>query len=133
MRNIEPFQVVLKINFIDGCACHYVQINIPVNFKISRKCPQYDKEGIFQKLREAAAQDPQCGQHEIIERRANLSPKYDIAIYAIATNIAFYNKTPKVFSEDISSNGNTKLKTENMNCDGPATADRQLKRRKRKK
>ena len=101
--------------------------------QISRKCPQYDKEAIFQRLRDAAAQDPQCGQHEIIERRANLSPKYDITIYAIATNIAYYKKTPQVSSEAILSNGNAKVKTENMNCDGPGTVDRQLKRRKHKK
>jgi len=35
VRNVEPFEVALKINFVDGCACHYVQINIPVNFKVS--------------------------------------------------------------------------------------------------
>ena len=35
MRIVEPFEMVLKINFIDACRCRYAQIKIPVNFKVS--------------------------------------------------------------------------------------------------
>lgn len=35
VRIVEPFEVVLKINFIDACRCRYAHIQIPVNFKVS--------------------------------------------------------------------------------------------------
>lgn len=133
VRIVEPFEVVLKINFIDACGCRYAQMKIPVNFKISRKCPRYDKEAIFQKLREAAVQDSHCGQYEIIERKANLSPKYDITVYAIVTNTATYNQAAaKAPSETVACNGSVKKKSESMKSNSSETDNKPLKLLKRK-
>ncbi|XP_048498419.1 NAD-dependent protein deacetylase SRT1 isoform X1 [Beta vulgaris subsp. vulgaris] len=133
VRIVEPFEVVLKINFIDACRCRYAHIQIPVNFKISRKCPQYDKEAILQKLREAAVQDSQCGQYEIIERRANLSPKYDSTVYAIVTNITTYSKTSvKALTEAVACNGDVKIKSESMKSYSSDTDNKPLRFLKRK-
>ncbi|GMH05817.1 hypothetical protein Nepgr_007657 [Nepenthes gracilis] len=129
VRTVNPFEVVLKINFSDGCECNYAQINIPVNFKISRKCPHYNKEAIFQKLREKALKDSQCGHYEVIERRANLSPKYDVTVYAIVTNIVTYSRKFRP-SDSATCNGEVKIKPESVN--GIKMPSRWLKHRKRK-
>ncbi|GAB4845947.1 ditrans,polycis-polyprenyl diphosphate synthase [Ancistrocladus abbreviatus] len=129
-RTTEPFEVILKINFSDGCRCPFAQIRVPVNFKISRRCPRYDKEDIFQKLRGAASEDPQCGQIEVIERKANLSPKYDVTVYAIVTDIVTYSKTSRV-SNSAACNGEVKVKAENVN-DTETSSNKRLKLRKRK-
>ncbi|XP_021740715.1 NAD-dependent protein deacetylase SRT1-like [Chenopodium quinoa] len=133
VRIVEPFEVVLKINFIDACRCLYAQIKIPVNFKVSRKCPQYDKEAIYQNLREAAAQDSRCGQYEVIQRKANLSPKYDITVYAIVTNIATYDKAvAKASSEGVVCNGDAKIKSESLMNNSSETDNKPLRFLKRK-
>lgn len=133
VRIVEPFEVVLKINFIDACRCRYAQINIPVNFKISRECPQYDKDAIFQNMRETAVQDFHCGQYEIIERRAKLSPKYDITVYAIVTNIATYEAAAKASSEGVVCNGgDVKTKSESFLTNSSETDNKPLRFLKRK-
>jgi len=30
----EAFEILLKLNFSDGCGCPSIQINVPVNFKV---------------------------------------------------------------------------------------------------
>ncbi|CAO2835754.1 unnamed protein product [Amaranthus hypochondriacus] len=135
VRIVEPFEMVLKINFIDACRCRCVQIKIPVNFKISRQCPQYDKEAIFHTLREAGMQDSHCGQYEVIERKANLSPKYDITVYAIVTNITTYNKSLPDQKVAVSRNGDVKVKIKTITSNNSSETDdkplRFLKRKKR--
>lgn len=32
----KSFELVLKVNFIDGCGCQSVEINIPIDFKVRR-------------------------------------------------------------------------------------------------
>lgn len=83
--------------------------------QISRKCPEYDKEAIFQNLREAAMQDSLCGQYEVIERKAKLSPKNDTTVYAIVTNIATYDKVEdvKIKSERLMMMSSTSSETDN--------------------
>ncbi|KAK9689530.1 hypothetical protein RND81_09G065000 [Saponaria officinalis] len=131
-RTAEPFEVVLIINFIDGCGCPYVAITVPVNFKIARICPRYDKEAIHQKLRDSALKDLHCGEYETIERRANLSPKYDATVYAVVTNIATYNEVAKPSSGLIACNGKVRMKSENLHVNGTGADGEQLKARKRK-
>ncbi|KAH9607196.1 hypothetical protein KSS87_021262 [Heliosperma pusillum] len=129
-RTAEPFEVVLIINFIDGCGCPYVAINVPIHFKISRQCPRYDKEALYQKLRDSAVKDLHCGQYETIERRANLCPKYDATVYAVVTNIATYNKADKASLSPITSNGN--VQSEDLLINSLKINSKLLKARKRK-
>ncbi|XP_074320127.1 NAD-dependent protein deacetylase SRT1 [Silene latifolia] len=131
-RTADPFEVVLIINFIDGCGCRHVAINVPVHFKIARKCPRYDKEAVYQKLRDSAVNDLRCGQYEIIERRANLSPKFDATVYAVVTNIATYNKAEKASLSPVTSNGNVKVKNEDLLINSLKIDSKLLKARKRK-
>ncbi|GMH14492.1 hypothetical protein Nepgr_016333 [Nepenthes gracilis] len=130
VRTAKPFELLLKINFSDGCGCPCAQIRISVNFKISRKCPYYDKEAIFQKLREAAMEHLKCGHQQVVERKANVSPKYDATIYAIVTDIITYNSRPTP-SDVHSCNSELKIKHERVN-DG-ILSQKWLKQRKRKR
>ncbi|KAL8142167.1 hypothetical protein V2J09_015199 [Rumex salicifolius] len=128
VRDTEPFEVILKIIFVEGSGCSSTRITIPVNFKIARRCPKYDKEAIFQKLKDKAMQECKSGQREVIERRANLRPKYDATVYAIVTNIVTYerNRAPPNPPKPISGNGGVKVKIENGNT------SKRVKARKRK-
>ncbi|KAH8518954.1 hypothetical protein H0E87_000702 [Populus deltoides] len=97
----EAFEILLKLNFSDGCGCPSIQINVPVNFKVSSDCFNLDKESAIQNLKERAIQDLCCGQNALIERKVILEPKTEVANHALVTNI-------KAFNSDSWSNGDVK-------------------------
>ncbi|KAJ4725289.1 NAD-dependent protein like [Melia azedarach] len=119
----EAFDILLKLNFSDGCGCPCTQIDIPFDFKVATKCFELDKEAVFQKLRETAIQDFRCGGNAVIERKAISSPKSDVTVYAIVTNI-------KAFESQSVSNGDLKCRKESVN--GTETSQKRLNSRKRK-
>ncbi|RVW50185.1 NAD-dependent protein deacetylase SRT1 [Vitis vinifera] len=87
------FEVLLKLNFSDGCGCLSSQIKVPIDFKVSTDCFNYDKDAILQKLRDTATGDPCCGRHEVIEKKPIPDPRSEATVYAIVTNVLQYNKT----------------------------------------
>ncbi|GKV19361.1 hypothetical protein SLEP1_g29637 [Rubroshorea leprosula] len=119
----ETFKIFLKLNFSDGCGCLYTQITTPFDFEASSECFKHDKDVIFQKLRDMAVQGSCSGQTEVIERKATLSPKTEITVHAIVTNV-------KAFDYH-SSNGDVKavkLQKESMN--GSGTSRKRSRKRK---
>ncbi|KAK3199990.1 hypothetical protein Dsin_023405 [Dipteronia sinensis] len=119
----EAFDIMLKLNFSDGCGCLGTQINIPFDFKISTKCLNLDKDAIFQKLKDTAAQDFRCGQNAVIEKQAISSPKSEVTVHAIVTNI-------KTFESHCQSNGDLKWPKDSVN--GTETSRKRSNSRKRK-
>ncbi|KAL5737355.1 hypothetical protein ACOSP7_030116 [Xanthoceras sorbifolium] len=118
----EVFDIMLKLNFSDGCGCPCTQINIPFDFKVSTKCLKLDKDAIFHKLRDTAVQDFRCGQNAVIEKQAISSPKSEETVYAIVTNI-------KTFESHCQSNGDLKWPKDSVN--GTETSRKRSNSRKR--
>uniref|UniRef100_A0A5B7A865 NAD-dependent protein deacetylase SRT1 n=2 Tax=Davidia involucrata TaxID=16924 RepID=A0A5B7A865_DAVIN len=115
VRTTRPFDILLKLNFSDGCGCLCTQIKIPIDFMVSTDCIKHDKDAIIQKLRDRAIQDPCCGQNAVIERKATVSPKSEVTVYAIVTTIVGYGKTSKAFEVAPLSNGTLKRRNEGIN------------------
>ncbi|MED6147180.1 hypothetical protein PIB30_041682 [Stylosanthes scabra] len=91
----KTFEMVLKLNFSDGCGCSSIEIDVPVDFKASTDCFNFDKDFIFQKLREKAVVESKCGQNDVIERKTILTPRSNVTTYAIATILVHHSKTTK--------------------------------------
>ncbi|XP_062078869.1 NAD-dependent protein deacetylase SRT1 [Humulus lupulus] len=91
----KSFELVLKLNFSEGCGCPYIEMNIPIDFTVPTDCFNLDKDAILQELRETAVQESCCGQTAVIERKEILTPKSEETIYAVVTNIVRHNKTTK--------------------------------------
>lgn len=125
----KSFELVLKVNFIDGCGCQSVEINIPIDFKVSIDCFNPDKDSVLQRLRDTAIQDLCCGQNAVIERTAFLMPKSEVTVYAIVTNIVQYIKTSNVLADSLS-NGNVKRQRESVNGTGTSRKRSKVHRRK---
>ncbi|KAL3510070.1 hypothetical protein ACH5RR_029471 [Cinchona calisaya] len=87
----RPLQILLKINFTDGCGCQFVSIDFPVNFQVSTESVSQEKSVVIQKLKDVAVQDQCCGQFSVISRKILSSQKKEISTYAIVTNIVRYN------------------------------------------
>ncbi|KAH9793753.1 nad-dependent protein deacetylase sirtuin-6 [Citrus sinensis] len=66
----------------------------------------HDKDTVVRKLRYAAIQSQCCGQVSLVERKIRLTPRTDIFVGAIATNIVWYCNFPEGsrFPEDIPKN-----------------------------
>lgn len=66
----------------------------------------HDKDTVVRKLRNAAIQSQCCGQVSLVERKIRLTPRTDIFVGAIATNIVWYCNFPEGsrFPEDIPKN-----------------------------
>ncbi|CAL5341578.1 unnamed protein product [Camellia sinensis] len=109
----KPFHIILKLNFGEGCGCTSTQIKIPVDFQVPVECRKYDKDAIFQKLRDRAIQDLRCGRNAVIERKTVTTPTSEVTVYAIVTNIIVYDKTTKP-SEAASNNGGPKRRNEGV-------------------
>ncbi|KAF2305559.1 hypothetical protein GH714_006746 [Hevea brasiliensis] len=146
----EAFEILLKLNFSDGCGCLCTQINIPFGFKLYiqithssiaallfirglRKlylaavqglngCCNLDKDTVIQDLREKAIQDICCGQNAVIERI--LAPRTEFTVHAVVTSIKAFE------SESDSLNNDVKRATESIN--GTQTSQKRSKGRKRK-
>ncbi|KAE8125374.1 hypothetical protein FH972_020190 [Carpinus fangiana] len=125
----KSFELGLKLNFSDGCGCQSVEINIPIDFKVSTDCFNLEEEAELQKLRDTAIQDLCCGQSAVIERKAILTPKSEVTIYAIVTNIVQHGKTSKALADSLS-NGNVKRRRESLN--GTGTSRKRSKAHTRK-
>ncbi|XP_020990638.1 NAD-dependent protein deacetylase SRT1 isoform X1 [Arachis duranensis] len=136
----KAFEMVLKLNFGDGCGCSSLEIDVPVDFKVkfflshfhgkyhflfencavtlgSTDCFNFDKDFIFQKLREKAVVESKCGQNDVIERKTILTPRGDVTTYAIVTNLVHHSKTSKS-SPDSRSNGDLKRRKPSFNGTG---------------
>ncbi|CAK9148870.1 unnamed protein product [Ilex paraguariensis] len=111
VRTANPFDILLKLNFSNGCKCSCTQIKIPVDFQASADFLKHDKDSIFQKLKDEAIQDPCCGQNAVVERKATLVPKSEVIVHAIVTNIVGYERPPKATTL---SNGTLKRKNEDV-------------------
>lgn len=113
----KSVELVLKVNFIDGCGCQSAEYNIPIDFKVSTDCPNLDKEVVLQGLRDTAIQDLCCGHNAVVEREATLMPKSEVTVYAIVTNIVQYTKPSKAVADSLS-NGDVKRRRESVNGTG---------------
>nr|XP_029145929.1 NAD-dependent protein deacetylase SRT1 isoform X3 [Arachis hypogaea] len=83
----------------------------------STDCFNFDKDFIFQKLREKAVIESKCGQNDVIERKTILTPRGDVTTYAIVTNLVHHSKTSKS-SPDSRSNGDLKRRKPSFNGTG---------------
>ncbi|KAJ0100930.1 hypothetical protein Patl1_03941 [Pistacia atlantica] len=119
----EVFDIMLKLNFSDGCGCQCTQITIPFDFKVSAKSFEPDKAEIFQKLSEAAVEEFRCGQNSLIERKVFSSPKSEATVYAIVTNIKGFESHPL---------SNSDLKWQKGSVNGIETSRKRSNSRKRK-
>ncbi|KAI6688711.1 hypothetical protein NL676_025539 [Syzygium grande] len=104
----KVFEMVLKINFSDGCGCLCSQINIPFDPRVSTDCSTPDKDAILQKLRDTAIQGRCCGQNAIIGKKIKLAPNGETTTFAIVTNIVIHNKASKACETEVISNGDIK-------------------------
>lgn len=91
--------------------------------QVPPKCFELDKDDIFQRLRETAFQDLGCGQNEVIERKVLSSPKSEVTVYAIVSNV-------KTFESNCLSNGDLKWLKDGVN--GTETSKKRSNSRKRK-
>lgn len=110
----KPFNIILKLNFSDGCGCSCTHIRIPVDFEVSVECCNHDKNSILRKLRRKAIQDLCCGQNAVIERKGIKTPKSEVTVYAIVTNLVVYDKTSKPCGAISLSNGSRKRQNEGI-------------------
>lgn len=85
----RPFTVALKFNFSDGCRCSFSTIFCGVNFQVKASSFIRNKDAVLKKLRDDADHEPQCGQHEVMERQ--ILPRSESSTHAITTNIVRYN------------------------------------------
>ncbi|KAK3013168.1 hypothetical protein RJ639_007887 [Escallonia herrerae] len=115
VRTSNPFNILLKLNFSDGCGCSSSQIKIPVNFKVSTDSFKHDTDSIFQKLKEKAIQDPCCGQTAIIDRNVIMAPKSELMVHAIVTNVLEYDTSCKASEASPLSNGALKRRNGVLN------------------
>lgn len=91
----RPFTIALKLNLSEGCGCRCANVDFPVNFQEEADNISHDKDTIVQKLRNAAIQNQCCGQVSLVERKIRLTPRTDIFVGAIATNIVWYCNFPE--------------------------------------
>lgn len=82
-----------------------------------------DKDVVFQKLRDSAAEDTHCGETVVIEKKTFSFPRSDVAVYAIVTNV-------KAFESHSLTNGDLKWLKGGLN--GIETSRKRSNRRKRK-
>ncbi|KAF5727906.1 sir2-like protein mRNA [Tripterygium wilfordii] len=119
----EEFEIVLQLNFSDGCGCLHTLVNIPFDFKVSTGSYSLDKDAIFKELRNAAIQNRCCGQNELIERKAIPDSNTQVMDYAAVTNL-------KTFDSDSISNADVKKQTDTLN--GTKISRKRSEGRKRK-
>ncbi|GAV68817.1 SIR2 domain-containing protein [Cephalotus follicularis] len=121
----ESFEIMLKLNFSEGCGCPCTEINIPFNFKLQVSSESYnvDNDAALDKLRDTAVQHLSCGQNAVIRRKVIFDPRTEVSVYAIVTNV-------KAFESHSQSNGDIKPRKEMMNA--MVTSRKRSNARKRK-
>ncbi|KAK6947082.1 Sirtuin family [Dillenia turbinata] len=109
----KSFEMMVKLNFSDGCGCSCTMISLPVDFKISPEWPKYDKNATFKNLKETAIKDRSCGKTAIVEKKVMLDPKSEFIVYAMVTNITWHDGIPTA-PEDTSKSSGTLTKRQNV-------------------
>ncbi|PHT43988.1 hypothetical protein CQW23_18013 [Capsicum baccatum] len=109
VKSTNPFNVVMKLIFSDGCKCSSAEIKIPIDFKMSADEFKDDKDSILQNLRDSAITDPSCGQTAVVEK-VIMVPKSEVMVHAVVTNIVKFDR-----SYGDLSNGSCKRKYECFN------------------
>lgn len=95
-----------------GC---YAKCNVrSITQQVSVECCNHDKNSILRKLRRKAIQDLCCGQNAVIERKGIKTPKSEVTVYAIVTNLVVYDKTSKPCGAISLSNGSRKRQNEGV-------------------
>ncbi|KAK7289588.1 hypothetical protein RIF29_03336 [Crotalaria pallida] len=124
----KAFEMVLKLNFGDGCSCLSVEFDVPVDFSASTDCFNFDKDVIFEKLRDKAILESKSGQNAVIERKTILTaPRSNVTAYAIVTNVVQYNKTCKAMF-----NGDHKKRKASVTGTGSSKKRSKMSKRKSK-
>ncbi|XP_071693217.1 NAD-dependent protein deacetylase SRT1 [Rutidosis leptorrhynchoides] len=124
--NIKPFDVIFKVNFSEGCGCAYSRIKIPIDFQCPVESFKRDQDRVFQKLKAKAISDSCCGQNSVLERTMIVSPKSEVTVRAIVTNVRWYDEiTVKTAGAGALSNGYLKRRKEGKN--GTIAACKHLK------
>ncbi|XP_047341961.1 NAD-dependent protein deacetylase SRT1 [Impatiens glandulifera] len=94
IRKTQLFDILIKLNLIDGCGSPFTKITVPVNFKVLSEDLQCDKDAIFEEMKESAIKGQCCGQNAVIERRRSCVPlKSETTIHAVVTNVVFHDKS----------------------------------------
>lgn len=83
----------------------------------------------MQKLRHTAIQESCCGQNAVVERNAMLTPKTEVIVYAIVTNVIRYKKTTEALEADSLGNG---VKRRRESANGTETSRKRSKVHRRK-
>lgn len=120
MLKEKPANLVLKLNFGDGCGCPSTTIEFPLNFQLLEDSYKKDKDVVLTKLRDTAIQDFCCGQHAILERKTVRDPRSDVSVAAIVTNLIEYDNNllkPKANGVVSESNGIVVKRSCNGNVD----------------
>ncbi|BBN67377.1 sirtuin 1 [Prunus dulcis] len=81
------------------------------------------------KLRHTAIQESCCGQNAVVERNAMLTPKTEVIVYAIVTNVIRYKKTTEALEADSLGNG---VKRRRESANGTETSRKRSKVHRRK-
>lgn len=94
--------------FYAKCNVHFITLQVSV------ECCNHDKNSILRKLRRKAIQDLCCGQNAVIERKGIKTPKSEVTVYAIVTNLVVYDKTSKPCGAISLGNGSRKRQNEGV-------------------
>ncbi|PWA79991.1 sirtuin family, DHS-like NAD/FAD-binding domain protein [Artemisia annua] len=87
----RPLQMVLLVNFSEGCGCRSISIDLPIDFEGSADDISQDKNFVIQQLRDKANEDQCCGQSSLVDRKVMSDCGKTISTYAVATNIIQYD------------------------------------------
>ncbi|KAM7498999.1 hypothetical protein LguiA_023413 [Lonicera macranthoides] len=128
----KPFDILLKLNFSNGCGCSCSRIKIPVDFEVSMECFKNEKDSVFEELKEKAIEDPSCGQNAIIETTTTIAPKSEETVRAIVTNIIWYDKACHKSSSKAAPSHNGALKRRDEDGNEIEISWKRTKRRKHK-
>uniref|UniRef100_A0A7N0RE59 NAD-dependent protein deacetylase SRT1 n=2 Tax=Kalanchoe fedtschenkoi TaxID=63787 RepID=A0A7N0RE59_KALFE len=91
----KVFDLVLKLNFSDGCGCPSAQIKVPFGYKVpsSTDDPTSTKDIKLELLKGCAIQEATCGQSAVIGRKAVLTQNTEVTTHAIVTNVVGHLKS----------------------------------------
>lgn len=89
---------------------------VPYIVQLSPNSINCDKEVVFQKLKTRALEDPSCGQKAIIERRVMSSPRREVLVYALITNVIGFGKASKPLEAAFKTNGDLPKREIGFTC-----------------
>nr|XP_043607016.1 NAD-dependent protein deacetylase SRT1 [Erigeron canadensis] len=92
VRKIEPFHVIFKVNFSEGCGCAFSRIKIPIDFQATADNLKRDQDHVFSKLKTKVIKDSCRGQNSVVERKTIIEPKSEVVVRAIVTNVRWYDE-----------------------------------------